>query len=382
MGGSWRIARVAGINIFVHWTFSILLAWIVIAYLWSGSTWLAAAEGVALIIAIFGCVVLHELGHALTAQRFNIQTRDITLLPIGGLARLERIPEEPHKELLIALAGPAVNVVIAALLFAVIGLTYGLTAMMPDKFIGGNFIVNLMVVNVVLVVFNMLPAFPMDGGRVLRALLGYWTDHARATSIAASVGQGMAILFGLLGLATFNPFLLFIALFVYLGAEAENRMAQMKLILAGIPVWAAMMTRYKTLSPDDSLEAAADELLAGTQRDFPVMEDGTLIGMLRQMSIVQGIRGGGLNQPIRELIDTDFSSVEENERLDRVVPELQRAGVDATPVMHNGNLVGLLSTENIGEFMMIRTALMKRGDSPNLDRSTVEHHDEPLQVPV
>src|SRR3989338_8779962 len=209
MKWSTRIGTFAGIDVYVHTTFLILIAWVAFAHWQTGHSAAAAMEGVAFILALFGCVVLHEFGHALTARRFGIKTRDITLLPIGGLARLERMPDDPRQELWVALAGPAVNVVIAAALFFSLRLTASLWSLSDAARVGGGVVSQLMWVNVVLVAFNLLPAFPMDGGRVLRALLARRLAYARATQIAATVGQGMAILFGVVGLFS-NPMLMFI----------------------------------------------------------------------------------------------------------------------------------------------------------------------------
>src|SRR5688572_19607479 len=213
MRWSLRILTVSGIGIYVHITFLILVAWIGAIFFQSGGA-VHAVHGIVLILAVFACVVLHEFGHALTAKKFGIKTRDITLLPIGGVARLERMPEDPKQELWVALAGPAVNVVIAAVLFVVLQFTGGMESPSTLSVTGGPFLGRLLIVNSCLVLFNMLPAFPMDGGRIVRALLAMRMDYMKATQIAAGLGQGMACLFGFIGLFS-NPFLVFIALFVW-----------------------------------------------------------------------------------------------------------------------------------------------------------------------
>ena len=199
MKWSLKLGSFAGIRVYLHWTFVLLLGWILFSHLGQGHEWAEAWRGVGFIIALFGCVLLHEFGHALTAKRYGIRTRDITLLPIGGIARLERLPENPRHELWVTLAGPAVNVVIAGVLFAVLYFLYPVNEFAQARLLEGNFLVRLMWVNVFLGAFNLLPAFPMDGGRVLRALLSMRLGRARATRLAASIGQGMAILFGIAG---------------------------------------------------------------------------------------------------------------------------------------------------------------------------------------
>ena len=227
MKWSWKLGEFRGIAVYMHATFLILIAFVVVSHWSAGHSLLKTLEGVGFILALFACVVLHEFGHALMAARYGIKTRDITLLPIGGLARLERMPEEPLQELWVALAGPAVNVVIAAALFVWLKFTASFAPLEQLTVTSGPFLDRLMVVNVVLVIFNMLPAFPMDGGRVLRALLATRMEYTVATQIAASTGQAMALLFGLAGFFL-NPFLLFIALFVWIGAAQEASMVTMK----------------------------------------------------------------------------------------------------------------------------------------------------------
>lgn len=218
----WKLGKLAGIGVYLHWSFWLLPAWILLS---AGGSPAGAVGSVLFVFAIFGCVVLHELGHALMARHYGIGTRDITLYPIGGVANLERMPRRPSQELAIALAGPAVNVVIAGVLFSIL-LVAGIGAQgLMFSVVGGSFLVSLLAVNIALVVFNMLPAFPMDGGRVLRAFLAMRVPYLRATEIAVRVGQGVAIVLGLLGLLTGGT-LLFVALFVFLAAQAELAMAR------------------------------------------------------------------------------------------------------------------------------------------------------------
>ena len=234
MRWSLKIAKLAGIDIFIHFTFFILLTWVALIQLKLNGSIGAAFSGVVFILAIFSCVVLHELGHALAAKKYGIKTRDIILLPIGGVARLEKMPNQPIQELWVALAGPAVNVVIVALLAVYLWITNTLTPDNQLTMTTAAFVERIMGVNIFLILFNMIPAFPMDGGRVLRALLATRLAYIRATRISANLGQGIALLFGIIGLF-YNPILLFIAFFVWMGAAQETRMVRMKSVLDRIP---------------------------------------------------------------------------------------------------------------------------------------------------
>ncbi len=214
---AWDLGTISGIRIRVHWTFFLLPIYIYFSSLLAGSGIAAASISILFVLAIFGCVLLHELGHALAARQFGIGTRDITLLPIGGVAALERMPRNPWQELWIAVAGPLVNVVIAAILFV----GFSLNPLMAPGLIS-NFLTQLMYANVVLVVFNMIPAFPMDGGRVLRSALAMFNNYGTATRIAATVGKVIAVGFAIFALTSGNLMLLLLAGFVYLAAHSEN----------------------------------------------------------------------------------------------------------------------------------------------------------------
>jgi Zn-dependent protease/predicted transcriptional regulator len=358
MKWSIRLGAVAGIGIFVHWTFLLLIGWIFFSYLGQGQGTAAAFRGVGFILALFGCVVLHELGHALTARRFGIRTRDITLLPIGGVARLERMPEKPMQEFLVALAGPAVNVVIAAVLFGIMVVLTGLGEIVQVQMLKGNFLVRLMWVNVILVAFNLLPAFPMDGGRVLRALLAARMDRARATAIAAKVGQGMAILFAVFGLF-FNAWLMFIALFVYLGAQAEAESVAVNSVIHGLRVRDAMITRFRALSAGDNLAKAIQELLAGSQQDFPVLDGDRVAGILRRNDLVKALAEGGREATVASAMCGECPVVQATDLLEKAFETIRQGQCATLPVLDNGRLVGLLTLENVGELVMVSSALGK-----------------------
>jgi Zn-dependent protease len=364
MKWQWKLGTFAGIDVYVHATFLLLIAWIGYSYWLQYGTLAKVVEGILFILALFVCVVLHEYGHALTARRYGIKTRDITLYPIGGVARLERLPDKPIEELWVALMGPAVNLVIAAILFLYLFVTNSLSATIQLGFTSGSFLERLMWVNISLVLFNLIPAFPMDGGRVLRALLAMRMDYVRATQIAANVGQGLAFLFGLLGLLG-NPSLLFIAFFVWIGASQEASMVQMRNSISGIPVTHAMQTHFETLSLTDRLERVVGLILAGSQQDFPVVEDGQFVGVLTRDDFIRALSERGQNAPIADVIRRNVPSVDSHEMVESALMRLQESGAKILPVMHRGRFVGLVTPENITEFLMIRSALKATSAAPN-----------------
>ncbi len=359
MKWSWKLGRFAGIDVYIHTTFLLLIAFFGFSYWVQTRTLTGTLEGVGFLLLLFLSVVLHEYGHALTARRYGIKTRDITLLPIGGVARLERMPDKPLQELWVALAGPAVNVVIAALLFAYLFLTHSLTPLPGLPLTGGPFLERLMVVNLFLVGFNLLPAFPMDGGRVLRALLALRLEYVQATQIAASIGQGMAFLFGIIGLFS-NPFLLFIAFFVWIGAQQEASMVQVKSGLSGIPVRQAMMTEFKTLAPSDRLRQAVDYLLATPQQDFPVVDGERVVGVLTRADLMKALAQHDDSLRVDAVMRRDFEIVHPGDMLETALARLQACDCHLFPVVQDDTLIGLLNSENIGEFLMLQSALSRR----------------------
>jgi len=358
MKWSWKLGEVTGIGIYVHATFGILVAWIGMASWASGGTVAAVVGAIAFILALFGCIVLHELGHALAARRYGIRTRDITLLPIGGMARLERMPEEPSQELVVALAGPAVNFAIAIALWVGLSLAGGLRLDAATSALEGPFLQRLMFVNAVIAVFNLLPAFPMDGGRVLRALLARRMSYVAATQTAAHVGQVAAFGLGLLGLLA-NPFLIFIALFVWIGAAGEASMVQMRSALAGIPVEQAMLSDFETLRADDPLSRAVDITLRGSQKDFPVLSGGQVNGILTQERLLAALARDGPDAPVAGAVRDQVMVVDSHDMLEGALARLEGATASAIPVTHNGVVVGLLTMDNVGELVRIQAAVEK-----------------------
>lgn len=358
MKWSWKLGTFAGIDVFIHATFLLIIGWVGFTYWMQTRTLAGTLEGILFVLILFGFVVLHEYGHALTARRYGVKTRDITLYPIGGVARLERMPDKPVQEFWVAIAGPAVNLVIAAILFVWLLFTRSLEPLTSLSIAGGPFIERLMLVNLWLVGFNLIPAFPMDGGRVLRSLLAMRMEYTRATQTAAAIGQGIAMIFGFLGLFT-NPFLVFIAFFVWIGAAQEASMVQMKSALGGIPVRQAMQTDFRVLSPSEPLYQAVEMILSGSQTDFPVVEQDRIVGVLTRADLLAALARQGSEAPVSQIMRREFQLADVNEMLELAFARLQSCDCHTMPVTDHGRLVGLLTSDNVGEFLMIQTALRK-----------------------
>ena len=351
MRWSWKTGRIGGIEVRMHATFLLLVAWWGASRYFERHYWTDVWGGVASIFVLFAIVVLHELGHALAARKFGIRTQDITLLPIGGVARLERMPEDPKQELVVALAGPAVNAVFVVLLMPWLMLPNTLHRLQALPVIGGDFVGNLMWINLLLGAFNLIPAFPMDGGRVLRALLAMRMDYVRATSIAANLGQGFALVLGFIGLFS-NPFLVFIALFVWMGAAGEAGMVLVKSALSGIPIRRAMATEFRTLSPDETLRDAAEHIVAGFQQDFPVVEDTRLVGILTRADLLRILAEDGRRHLVREAMKKNFVTAQPSETLENAFQRLQTCECHSLPVVDNERIVGILTMETLGELLL------------------------------
>lgn len=360
MKWSLKLGTVAGIPVYVHATFALLLGWIAVVHWMAGGTVSAALAGMVFVLAIFACVVLHELGHALAARRFGVPTRDITLYPIGGLARLERMPEKPSEELWVALAGPAVNVAIAAALALALFITSSFEPLQTIGVAQGSFLERLMAVNLLLIVFNMIPAFPMDGGRVLRAVLAMRMNYARATNIAARIGRAFALVFAAVGFF-FNPFLVVIAFFVWIGAGQEAGFTRMRDAFDDVPVSQVMHTRFAVLHPEDTLGHAVDLSLAGGQKDFPVIAWERVVGVLTEDRLMNAIAATGGSVRVGDVMATDFPSVDPDTPLASVIPAMISKRARLVPVHRNGRLAGILTGDAVRRFLEIQRRLTARG---------------------
>lgn len=352
---SLPLGTILGIKVQVHWTFAIILFWIVYVSLRAGANTEQTVWAVIFILSIFGCVVLHEFGHAIAARRYGIKTKDITLLPIGGLARLEKIPEKPKEELVVALAGPLVNVLIFFVLFPFVRMPEDLETAEQLMFTdGGNFLYKLVAINLWLAIFNMIPAFPMDGGRVLRAALSFNYPRHKATKIASSLGQLLAIGFVFLGFFV-NPFLIFIGLFIFLGAQSEASYTQAQFFLKGNYVKNIAMQQFGSLRAEDSVQQAVDLLLNSQDKNFLIFRGEVPVGTLSRDEIIQALSHQKAERPIEEVMNRELLLLQADMPLEEAFTQMQQYK-NLAPIYHNDQLIGALDLENILEFIMVQSA--------------------------
>lgn len=361
---SWslELGKLAGIKVYIHWTFWIIIAWVFLMQLQSGQGMEQAIWGVLFIFSLFACVVLHEFGHALTARRFGVLTKDITLYPIGGIASLEKIPEKPGQELLVAIAGPAVNIVIAGFLWVYLSYSGQMLDMEAIKAtknaFEAPFLWGLFIANATLAIFNLIPAFPMDGGRALRAFLTFFIDRTQATRIAASLGQFLAIIFVFLGFF-FNFWLVFIGLFIYLGAGGEAAFEKTKSLLSGLRVKDALIRRFTVLRENDSLEKAVELLLNSQETEFLVLEGTRPVGLLSRNEIIKGLSEKGKETSISGFMNRDFSVVSSEMKLQEFFERILAKGQNVALVMEGNSILGLIDRNNIEETLLIQGALKR-----------------------
>lgn len=350
MPSSYRLGTFFGIAVRVHWTFGLLLAFTAYSRYTGvgvgGTQAEAALRGVLMILAIFGCVTLHEFGHALTARRFGIRTRDIVLLPFGGVARLEGMPRKPSQEIWIALAGPAVNVVIAGILLPVVMAMIGLESLANLRLSGAGFVTELLMVNLGLIVFNMIPAFPLDGGRVLRALLALRLEYARATVIAARIGQVLAVAFIGLGLMG-NPMLIVIGVFVFLAGKAEADAVRARFRIEGLTAGELMTDRFAVIAPVTPVGEADRIRVSSGQTDFPVVDpvSSALAGMLDAVTMQRAMTSGLASASAADVLRRDVPVASEGDPLMGLYTAMVTARTTALPVVREGRLVGMVTME-------------------------------------
>ena len=352
MRWSFPIGRVSGITLRLHVTFLLFLGWVA----FSADSAVLAKWELLRVCLIFSCIALHELGHSLVAQQLGVEVRSITLLPIGGVAALRRLPENSWHEIAITVAGPLVNAVIAAGLLPIAGWP-SLTDLVTIPHDTGSLVRALAGTNIVLVVFNLIPAFPMDGGRLLRAVLGLVCSYRRATTVAAFVGQGLAILFMVFGWRHEAWVLLLIGVFIFFGADGEDKLVRTRSLLADYEVGDLMRREFVTLAPTDTVACGLQKVYQAGQDAFPVLAAGQLLGMVDRPALLSAVNKLGPQAMVGTVMDGRFLVVQPRDRVALVQDEIMSDGWGSVPVVDRGRLVGLLLPDNISRFQMVQAGV-------------------------
>ncbi len=354
MRGSYKILSIRGISIHIHWTFLLLVGWVILANASTGNNIEQITWSLLFLLAVFACITLHELGHALMAARFGIQAKEIVLLPIGGIASIEKFPENPGQELAISIAGPLVNVAIAGLLWLLIpNMSIIENGQHMTIMHGHDFIYNLRTVNIALAVFNLIPAFPMDGGRILRALLGFKLNYIQATTIAATVGKVIAILFIMAGIVLINPILPAIGIFIIFSAGAEESYLRLKSLVKGIKLNEVLMYDYNSLQANMTVQEASNILNSNHSKYFILMDGANPVGTINRMEIIKAIAEMNYNVPVKNLLKEELQSLNGNKEIDTVLEQLARSDERIYPVMDNSQFVGVVSLNHIIEYLLL-----------------------------
>lgn len=354
MRGAFRISGIRGINIYIHWTFLFLLGWVLLVNAQLGNDIIQLSWSLIFLAAVFACVTLHELGHALMASRFGIKAKSIVLLPVGGIASIEKFPENPRQELAISIAGPLVSVAIALVLWLLS--PPGNFWKLPDGMSithGHDLIANLRVVNMSLALFNLIPAFPMDGGRIFRALLGFKLNYIRATTIAAAVGKIIAVAFIAVGILLINPLLPVIGLFIIFSASTEENYLRLKSLVKDTRLNQVVMYDYNSLQAGTTVLEAANVLENNHSKYFILMDGAMPVGSINRMEIVKAVAEMKYKEPIRNLIQHDLVYLDGAEHVDTVLEKLAVNDERIFPVMTNGQLTGVVNLNHIIEYLLL-----------------------------
>lgn len=351
MRWSWRFANIAGVIFYLHATFLLLFLWVALLY-WQQRQGLGSVvECFVFMLAILASVFVHDLGHLAAARKLGIRLRTITLLPLGGVVSLRSVPKDRMKGVWIAIAGPGVSILVAATLYALVNVTASLVPLHTLHIAQGPFWQRLLWVNLFLAGFNLLPALPMDGGFALRSILMGNLGYSKANQMTASLGQVATFLLGLAGFWTVSPFLLFLALSVWIGSTREAGSMQMRSALRGVPVSRVMARGVQSLSSENTVDDAAKMLGPERQRDFPVVEEGKIIGILTHQELLSALAEGNNSSSVVEMMNATTQCTNPSEMLDIAISRMLDCDCSALPVVQGEQLVGVLTQERIGEFV-------------------------------
>ena len=364
MRGTYKLLSIRGINISVHWTFLLLIGWVLLVNAERGNNIEYLTWSVLFILAVFACVTLHELGHALMAARFGINAKNIVLLPIGGIASIEKFPENPRQELAISIAGPVVNIIIASLIWLILLPDTSFMETPHDISImhGHDFLYNLRIVNIGLAVFNLIPAFPMDGGRILRALLGFKLNYIQATTIATNVGKIIAVIFIAAGILLINPFLPVIGVFIIFSAGAEEYYLRLKSLVKGIKLNEVLMYDYNGLQVNMTVKEAANILMSNHSKYFVLMDGAIPVSTINRLEIVKAISEMNYNEPLKKLVTKELDYLNGNQEVETVLEKLAHNDERIFPVMENNQFMGVVSLNHIIEYLLLNKVETKEYD--------------------
>jgi Zn-dependent protease len=359
MNWSLNIGKIFGIRFRIHVTFLLLVLFVFVSVA-DEHGFQRGLLATLFLCAVFACVLIHEIGHSLIARRFGKEAKSITLLPIGGMATMEEMPEKPAQEISMALVGPLINLAIAGILYVIVGRWSGIgvPTVQPDS--SQSFLAGLIGINVMLAFFNLIPAFPMDGGRVLRGLLAMTMDYVAATSVAVAVGQILAMVFIFYGVF-FSWWIAIIGLFLYIGAGREKQRVILKSVLHAVPASEAMTSTFRTLRPDEPVSKALEHFYHGCQNDFPVVGETGIEGILTRDRILAAIHDRGMNVPVSEVMDSDFVSVTPRTPLDDIYRKFMAGGKTAVAVVDDNGVKGMVCLDGISRFLAVRAALSHSG---------------------
>jgi Zn-dependent protease/predicted transcriptional regulator len=351
MKWSFEVTKLFGIPLRIHLAFLLLLVFVAMAGAQAGEA-AGALNGVLTVVLVFGCVAIHELAHSLVAMRYGVNVRAIVLLPIGGVSQMDEIPEDAGQEVRVSLVGPLTSLVLALLFYLFAVAANQEISLRQLSIYRGTLLPKLFVINLMLGLFNILPAFPMDGGRVLRGILSARMDHTKATKIAVDIGQAMAILMFFFGIF-FNWWLALIAVFIYLGAESEEHRTILRAALRHVPVSRAMLTNVEAVSSSDSLSTVVKKTCHSLQTDFPVIDGGLVVGVLPKEAIFAAIDEKPPETLVSEIMTKEFPSATREDTLDSVFRKMESRGISLVPILDQGSFVGMISLEQIGKYHMM-----------------------------
>lgn len=360
MNANLKLGKYYGTEVQIHWTFFLLVIWIVLSEILSGSSVDRVLFNLQFILAVMICVLLHELGHVFVAKKFGIKTRKMVLLPVGGISTVEKPTNSPKEEFLITIAGPLVNLIIAIILFFAIPVTDYVSLNLGEYFTALNdfsartFLFFLFIVNLALAVFNLIPAFPLDGGRLLRAVLDIKLTRVKATRVATTISHIIAVILLMVGLL-FNPILVFLSLFLLIGSFSENKTVHQIGLLKGYKVRDAMLKHITVFDTEDTMEHIVDVILRGSETNFVVMKNKEVVGLLYHKDIIENSNKRTLL--VRDLMTADFKTISSGEKLDVAYGLMQDEIDPFFPVTEKGELIGAIDFANMHEFLLMEDKL-------------------------